>query len=62
MIHEYLSEIINNLIKEQHIINELNDNDIRMIKLIEDILTRKDSMTTETCQRYKDIISTLKKS
>jgi hypothetical protein len=58
MIHEYLSKIINNLIKE------LNDNDIEMIKLIEDILTRKDIMTImtiDTQQRYNDIISTFKK-
>jgi len=59
MIYEYISEIINNLIKEQHIINELND--IGMIKLIEDILKKKDIMTKDTYKRYNDIISTLKK-
>jgi hypothetical protein len=62
MIHEYLSEIINNLIKEKHIINELNNDDIGMIKLIEDILTKKDIMNIDTRQRYNDIIFTLKQS
>jgi hypothetical protein len=52
IVHEYVSEIMINLIKKEHIISELKD--LNVIKLPEDILTKK------TLDRYNVIISTLK--
>jgi len=52
IIHKYVSEIMINLIKKQHIISELKD--IEVIKLPESILTK------ETLDKYNVIIATLK--
>lgn len=52
IIHEYVSEIMINLIKKQHIISELKD--LQVIKLPEDLLTK------EILNRYNVIIATLK--
>jgi len=52
IIHEYVSEIMINLIKKKHIISELKN--LHIIKLPEDILTK------ETLDRYNSIITTLK--
>ena len=52
IIHEYVSEIMINLIKKKHIISELKN--LNIIKLPEDILTK------ETLDRYNSIITTLK--
>jgi hypothetical protein len=54
IVHEYVSEIMINLIKEQYIINELKD--IEVIKLSEDFLTK------ETLDRYNIIFTTVKNS
>ena len=58
IVHEYVSEIMINLIKEQHIINELKDKyidkDIEVMKLSEDFLTK------ETLDRYNIIITTVR--
>ena len=53
IVHEYVSEIMINLIKEQYIINELKD--IEVMKLSEDFLTK------ETLDRYNIIFTTVKK-
>lgn len=52
IIHKYVSEIMINLIKKQHIISELKD--MKVIKLPESILTK------ETLDKYNVIIATLK--
>ena len=49
IVHEYVSEIMINLIKKKHIISELKD--FQVIKLPEDYLTK------ETLNRYNTIIS-----
>jgi len=49
IVHEYVSEIMINLIKKKHIISELKD--LQVIKLPEDYLTK------ETLDRYNTIIS-----
>jgi hypothetical protein len=54
IVHEYVSEIMINLIKEQYIINELKD--IEVMKLSEDFLTK------ETLDRYNIIFTTVKNS
>ena len=53
IVHEYVSEIMINLIKKQYIINELKDKNIDVITFPKDILTK------ETLDRYNFIIEIL---
>jgi hypothetical protein len=58
MVHEHTTEILNNLAKEQYILNKMKDD--KVLEWIENIIKNNINIKNETYQRYKDLISILR--
>jgi hypothetical protein len=57
MVHENTTEILNNLAKEQYILNKMKDENV--LEWIKKTMKNNTNMTNETYQRYNDLISIL---